>query len=147
MMTTSEQNEFKGRFSLLMDCGAMNDKNWPSNEVKHRTKKFLKLWQHKQKGIVHIISPVTYVQLKGDRKGRQKEVLEVAKNGDINTFIVIKSDENHHMIINKRGVALGYRYHVKPELLKMLKETTKDLPHMGVNAGKRGNYWTHHYAV
>ena len=71
-MTTSEQNEFKERFSLLMDCGAMNDKNWPSDEVKHRTKKFLKLWQHKQKGMVYMTSLVMYVQLKEDRKGRQK---------------------------------------------------------------------------
>ena len=71
-MTTFEQNEFKGRFSLLMDCGAMNDKNWLSDEVKHRTKKVLKGWQHQQKGIVHTTSPVTYIQLKEDRKGRQK---------------------------------------------------------------------------
>ena len=59
-MMISEENEFEERFSFLMDCGAMNDKNWPSNEVKYRTKKFLKLWQHKQKSMVYI-SPVTYV--------------------------------------------------------------------------------------
>ena len=146
-MTTPEQNEFKGRFSLLMDCGAMNDKNWLEGEVKHRTKKFLQLWQHKQKGMVYTISPVTYVQLKENRKGTQKEVLEAAKEEDINTFTVIKSDEKHHAIIDERGVILGYRYHVKPELLETLKETTADLPHTGVNAGKRGNYPTRHYTV
>ena len=68
-MTTSKQNEFERRFSLLIDYEAMNNKNWPSDEVKHRTKKVLKLWQHKQKSIVHTTFPVTYVQLK-DRKGR-----------------------------------------------------------------------------
>jgi hypothetical protein len=47
MMTTSKQNEFKGRFSLLRDCGAMNNNNWLEGEVKYRTKKFLQLWQHK----------------------------------------------------------------------------------------------------
>ena len=71
-----------------MDCGAMNNKNWLEGEVKHRMKKFLQLWQHKQKGMVYMISPVTYVQLKEDRKGTQKEVLEAAKEEDINTFTV-----------------------------------------------------------
>jgi|HubBroStandDraft_2_1064218.scaffolds.fasta_scaffold69967_2 hypothetical protein len=147
MMTTSEQKEFKGRLSLLIDCGAMNDKNWLEEEVKNRTKKVLKLWQHKQKGMVYTTSQVTYVQLKEDRKGRQKEVLEGAKEGDINTFTVIKSHEKHHAIIDERGVILGYRYRIKPELLKTLEETTADLPHTGVNAGKRGNYPTRHYTV
>jgi hypothetical protein len=146
-MTTAEQNEFKGKFSLLMDCRAMNNKNWLEGEVKHRTKKFLQLWQHKQKGIVYTISLVMYVQLKEDRKGTQKEVLEAAKEEDINTFMVIKSDEKHHAIINERGVILGHRYRVKPELLETLKETTVDLPHMGVNTSKRGNYLTCHYTV
>jgi hypothetical protein len=36
MITTSEQNEFEGRFSLLMDYGAMKDKNRPTKQVKHR---------------------------------------------------------------------------------------------------------------
>jgi hypothetical protein len=60
---------------------------------------------------------------------------------------VIKSHENHHEIIDKRGVTLGYRYRIKPELLKTLEETTANLPHMGVNTGKRGNYLTCHYTV
>ena len=97
--------------------------------------------------MVHTTSPVTYVQLKEDRKGRQKEVLEVAKEGDINTFTVIKSNENHHEIIDERGVILGYRYRIKPNLLKTLEETTANLPCTGVNAGNRGNYPTCHYTV
>ena len=64
-----------------------------------------------------------------------------------NMFTVINSDEKHHAIIDERGVILGYRYRVKPELLETLKETTADLPHMGVNTGKRENYPTHHYTV
>ena len=44
-------------------------------------------------------------------------------------------------------MTLGYRYCIKPKLLKTLEETTADLSHMGVNAGKRGNYHTHHYTV
>jgi hypothetical protein len=54
--------------------------------------------------MVHTTSLVMYVQLKEDRKGRQKEVLKIAKEGDINTFTVIKSDENHHEIIDERSV-------------------------------------------
>ncbi len=146
-MTTSEQNEFKRRLSLLMDCGAMDDKNWPTSEVKHRTKQYLKLWEKTQRGITYTTSPVTYVQLKEDRKGRQKEVLEAAKQGDINTFTVIKSHENHHAIIDERGEILGYRFRIKPELLRTLEESTADLPYMGVNAGNRGNYPTRHYTV
>ena len=73
--------------------------------------------------------------------------MEVAKEGDINTFIVIKSDENHYTIIDERSVTLGYHYRIKPELLKMLEETTADLPHMGVNTGKRRNYPMRHYIV
>ena len=146
-MMTSEQNEFKRRLSLLMDCGAMDDKNWPTSEVKHRTKQYLKLWEKTQRGITYTTSPVTYVQLKEDRKGRQKEVLEAAKQGDINTFTVIKSHENHHAIIDERGEILGYRFRIKPELLRTLEESTADLPYMGVNAGNRGNYPTRHYTV
>jgi hypothetical protein len=59
-------------------------------------------------------SPVMYVQLKEDRKGKQKEVLEIVKEGSINIFTVIKSDENHHAIIDECGVTLGYRYCIKP---------------------------------
>jgi hypothetical protein len=32
-----------------------------------------------QRGIIYMISPVTYVQLKEDRKGRKKKILEAVK--------------------------------------------------------------------
>ena len=54
-----------------------------------------------QRDIAYTKSPLTYVQLKEDRKGEWKDVLEVAKQGDISTFTVIKSYENHHAIINE----------------------------------------------
>ena len=146
-MTTSEQNEFKRRLSLLMDCGAMDDKNWPTSEVKNWTKQYLKLWGKMQRGMTYTTSPVTYVELKEDRKGRQKDILEAAKQGDINTFTVIKSHENHHAIIDERGEILGYRYRIKPQLLETLAETTLNLPHTAVNTGNRGNYPTRHYTV
>jgi hypothetical protein len=76
---------------------------------------------------------ISYMQLKKDRKGRQKEVLEVAKQRDINIFIVIKSYENHHTIIDECGEILRYRYRIKNDLLRMLKEMAKDLPLMRVN--------------
>jgi hypothetical protein len=69
-MTTSESNEFDRRISLLIDCGAMKDKNWVDKEVKIRTRFFLKLWEKIQKDMTYIISPISYMQLKGDRKGR-----------------------------------------------------------------------------
>jgi hypothetical protein len=147
--STSEQNELDRRILLLMDCGAMNDKNWSGtkSEIKQQTRRYVKMWRKMEKDMTHTISPITYVQLKEDRKGRQKEVLKAAKEGDINTFTVIKSHENHHAIIDERGEILGYRYRIKPELLRTLEETTADLPHTGVNAGKRGNYPTRHYTV
>jgi len=92
-------------------------------------------------------SPMMYVQLKEDRKGRQKEVLELAKERDINTLTVIKSDENHHMIIDEYDVTLGYHYYIKPNLLKTLEETTADLPRTGVNTSKRENYPMRHYTI
>ena len=78
-MMTSESNKFDRRVSLLIDCGAMKDKNWPDKEVKKRTRLFLKLWEKMQKDMIYTTSLITYVQLKEDRKGRQKEVLEVVK--------------------------------------------------------------------
>jgi hypothetical protein len=84
------------------------------------------------------------VQLKENRKSTQKKVLEAVKQGDINMFTVIKSHENHHAIIDEERDILGYRYHIKPELLRTLEETTAALPY---NAGNRGNYPTCHYTV
>ena len=110
-------------------------------------KQYLKLWEKMQRGITYTTSPVTYVQLKEDRQGRQKDILEAAKQGDINMFTVIKSYKDHHAIIDESSEILGYRFHIKPKLLRTLKETTADLPHMGVNAGNRGNYPTCHYTV
>ena len=49
--------------------------------------------------------------------------------------MVIKSHENHHAIINEQCEILGYRYYIKPELLRTLEETTVALPGMEVNAG------------
>ena len=49
--------------------------------------------------------------------------------------MVIKSHENHHAIIDERGEILGYRYRIKPDLLRTLEETTEDLPRTGVNTG------------
>ena len=89
--------------------------------------------------MTYITSPITYVQLKKDRKGRQKEVLEAVKQGDMNTFTVIKSHKNHHVIIDERSEILDYRYCIKPDLLRTLEEMTEDLPCMGVNTGNQGN--------
>ena len=46
IMTTSKSDEFDRRVSLLMDCGAMKDKDWPDKGIKKRTKCFLKLWEN-----------------------------------------------------------------------------------------------------
>jgi hypothetical protein len=52
------------------------------------------------------------LSIRQDRERKQKEVLEVAKQEDINTFTVIKSDENHHVIIDKYSKILGYCYFI-----------------------------------
>ena len=92
-------------------------------------------------------SRISYMQLKEDRKGIREKVLEAAKQGDVETFTVIKSHENHHAIIDEQREILRYRYRIKPELLKTLEETTAALPHTEVNAGNRGNYPTRYYTV
>jgi hypothetical protein len=144
---TCELNEFDRRVKLLIDCGAMKDKDWRNQDVKKRTKCFLKLWEKTQKGMTYTTFLISYVQLKEDRKGTREKVLKVAKQGDINTFTVIKSHENHYAIIDEEHDILEYRYRIKPELLRMLEETTAALPRMGVNAGNRGNYPIRHYTV
>ena len=93
-------------------------------------------------------SPVTYVELKKEKMGRQKDIVEaVQEERNVNTFRVIQSYENHHAIIDQHGEILGYRYRIKPELLKTLGETTVALPPTKVNAGNRGDYPTCHYSV
>jgi hypothetical protein len=44
-MMTFEKNEFNRRVLLLMDCGAVKDKNWLDKEVKKKMRLFLKLWE------------------------------------------------------------------------------------------------------
>jgi hypothetical protein len=62
-------------------------------------------------------------------------------------FTVIKSHENHHVIIDKHSEILGYHYHIKDNLLRTLNEMTEDLPYMRVNTSNRENYLTYHYTV
>ena len=67
---TSESNEFDRRVILLIDCGVMKDKDWRNQDVKKKTKGFLKLWENMQKGMTHTTSPISYVQLKKDKRGQ-----------------------------------------------------------------------------
>ena len=81
----------------MMDWGAMDDKNWKKEEVKHRMKQYIKLWEKMQKDMTYMTSSVSYVELKEQKVRRQKEVVEgVKEERDINTFIVINSYDNHH---------------------------------------------------
>jgi hypothetical protein len=138
IITTWKSDEFDRRVLLLMDCGAMKDKDWPGKVLRKGRSVFLKLWEKMQKGMTYTISLISYVQLKEDRKGIREEVLEAAKQGDVDTFTIIKSHKNHHAIIDEQREILGYRYCIKLELLKILKETTAALPHTEVNAGNGG---------
>jgi hypothetical protein len=88
------------------------------------------------------------VELKEEKVGRRKDVVEaVQEERNVNTFMVIQSHENHHAIIDQHDEILGYRYRIKPELLKTLKETTAALPPAKVNAGNRADYLIRHYSV
>jgi hypothetical protein len=80
--------------------------------------------------------------LKAKRKGKKLDVIEAVKKGVVKNFKVIESDENHHVIIDKYGQVLGYRYHIKPELLDTLSNSTSILPRKRRKAGVRGNYPT-----
>jgi hypothetical protein len=132
----------------LMDSGAMDDKNWKKEEVKHRIKQYIKLWEKMQKDMTYTTSPVSYVELKEQKVGRWKEVVERAKEErDINTFTVINSYDNHHAIIDECREILGYQYRIKLEHLQILEETTAALPSTKVNAGNQGDYPTRHYSV
>jgi hypothetical protein len=147
MMTTPQQKEKK--LSLFMDSGVMDDMNWPKDDkLKHRIKQRINMWEKWQKDMTETKSPITYVELKEARVGKQNEVLEAAKEGrDVNTFTVIKSHKNHHAIIDQHGEILGYRFRIKHELLNTLDETTAALPPARVNARNRGDYPTRHYSV
>jgi hypothetical protein len=88
MMSTPEQKE--KRLSLFMDSSIMDDKNWKKEEVKHQTKQCIKLWEKMQEGMTYTRSPVTYVELKEEKVGRQKDVVEAAQEErNVNTFTVI----------------------------------------------------------
>jgi hypothetical protein len=52
------------------------------------------------------------LSIRWEREEKQKKVLEVMKQEDINTFTVIKSDENHYVIIDECSEILGYRYYI-----------------------------------
>jgi hypothetical protein len=70
-MKILESNEFDRRVSLLINYRAIKDKDWLNQDVKKKTRFFLKLWEKMQKGMTHMISEILYIQL--------KEVLEEAK--------------------------------------------------------------------
>jgi hypothetical protein len=147
-MAMASAEQIERRVSLLIDSGTMDDKNWLKDEVKNRTKQYVKLWQKISKGITYTKSWISYEELKEDRKGVQKDILEKAKEGrDVNTFKVIKSGEDHHVIIDEHGEILDYRYRIKRDLLQKLEETTAALPPTRVIAGNRGVYPTRHYLV
>ncbi len=124
-----------------MDSGAMDDKNWKKEEVKHRMKQYIKLWEKMQKDMTYTTSPVSYVELKEEKVGRRKDVVEAAQERDINTFTVINSHENHHAIIDERGEILGYRYRIKPEHLQTLEETTAARLATVRSGPDRGLFW------
>ena len=55
-------------------------------------------------------SPITYVQLNENGKGDLKKVLEAAKQGDTDTFTIIRSHENHHAIIDEHSECFTQHY-------------------------------------
>jgi hypothetical protein len=72
-------------------------------------KQYIKLWEKMQKDMIYTTSPVLYVELKEQKVGRRKEVVEeIKEERDINKFTVINSYDNHHAIIDQRKEILGY---------------------------------------
>jgi hypothetical protein len=135
-----KQNKFDQEVSFLINSGAMSDKEWKPEKMKHKTEHCLKIWKRLQRGIQYTVSPVSYVKLKAKRKGRKSKVLKAAKEGVVDNFTVIESHENHHAIVDKYGHVLGYRYRIKPELLETLRNSTSNLPRKRVKAGVQDNY-------
>jgi hypothetical protein len=92
-----------------MNLGAIDDKNWKKKEVKHRMKQYIKLWEKMQKDMTYTTFPVLYVELKEQKVGRQKEIVEgIKEKRDINMFTIINSYDNYHAIIDECGEILGY---------------------------------------
>ena len=67
--------------------------------------------------------------------------------GDTDAFMVIPSTPQHHQIIDKHGIILGYRYPIPDVLVTALANSTFKLPCSKINAGIQGQYSTHHYAI
>jgi hypothetical protein len=128
----------------LLNSGAMDDLCWPADRARKNAKNFLQRWWKAQKDMTWTLSTVTYIELKEVLK---KGHIDAAKIGDPDTFMVIASGEEHHAIVDERGVILGYRYRIPEDLITTLTESSLKLPPTGMDAGVRGQYPTRHYAV
>jgi hypothetical protein len=131
----------------LLNLGAICDFSWPVDKATKNTKNLVRCWWKAQEGMKQTLSPVTYIQLKVELKKRHVDVLDAAKVGDPNAFTVVAVGEEHHAIVDERGVILGYRYRIPGDLLTTLTESSLKLPCTGVDAGVRGQFPTRHYTV
>jgi hypothetical protein len=142
-----EQAKFDHEVSELINSGAMADKGWKPEKMVHETQHCLKMWKRLQEGIQYTRSRVSYRKLKAKRKGKKLEVLKAAQEGVVKDFTVIQLNEKHHVIVDRYGQVLGYRYRINDKLLETLSKSTSKLPRKRVKAGVRGGYPTRHYTV
>ena len=131
----------------LLNSGALRDFNWPADQIRKNALDLWESWKIAQAGMQRTISPITYVQLKDEKRKHYKSVLENATATNLDAFTLITSAAEHHSIIDDRGVILGYRCRIPQTLLATLSASSSQLPCTRVDAGIHGQYPTRHYAV
>ena len=75
----------------LLNSGALQDFNWPADQIRKNTLDLLESWKIAQAGMQRTISPITYVQLKDEKRKHYKSVLENATTTNLDAFTVITS--------------------------------------------------------
>ena len=131
----------------LINSGALQDFNWPADQIRKNASDLLESWKIAQAGMQQTISPITYIQLKDEKRKHYKSVLESTTTTNLDAFTVIISAAEHHSIVDDHGVILGYQCRIPQTLLATLSASSSQLPCTRVDAGICGQYPTHHYAV
>src|SRR5438046_2182150 len=52
----------------LLNSGALQDFNWPADQIRKNASDLLESWKIAQAGMQQTISPITYVQLKDEKR-------------------------------------------------------------------------------
>ena len=135
------------KINQLLGSGAMRDLGWPQDKARQNARRFLARWERQQEGMGVTMSPVSYLDLQEMSHVKAQIAIARATQRDPETFTVIPTAANHHLIQDDRGVTLGYRYRVPMPLLTGLATSTANLPATKMTDSVRGRFRNRHYAV